>query len=183
MKNDDIVRKEFNKNFNEQTDFKVKVSFNLNIKLEEGYSRLDRAKRFIEMVFRNSLLKQPYLYTDQLAHKISSQPDQCSLQFEKNQLDKWTDIDVEFQFNDFAASNTRLFDQMLFMGGGDRTLKLMKTLAARLDYAFTALSGFQQNGIQGNEFDNQTDANDKEHLENVVRDVAMALTGREIDFK
>lgn len=67
----------------------------------------------------------------------------------------------------------RCFDHMLFFGNGDYSTKNREILITRLKYAFNMLSGLQQ-GAEDEEADT--------FIENVARDVVMALTGKEIEL-
>ena len=72
---------------------------------------------------------------------------------------------------------------MIFLGSGDCSLKQREILLGRVQDALDHLGGAQQNGLQGSEFDEASDKQATQFIENVVRDVAMALTGKEILFE
>jgi hypothetical protein len=75
----------------------------------------------------------------------------------------------------------RLFDEMIFMGRGDYSARDCALLTNRLDQALSYLSGIQQSL-----FDLGTEENIRkaeEPIYDIVRDIAMALTGKEIEFK
>lgn len=69
--------------------------------------------------------------------------------------------------------NGRCFDHMLFDGNGDYSIRNREILITRLNNAFDMLSGLQQ-GAE----DEQADI----FIENVAKDVVMALTGKEIQL-
>lgn len=83
----------------------------------------------------------------------------------------------------------RHFTKMLFCGAGDRTRQQIALLHERIDRALVHLGGRQQ-GPQWREqpsqemLDAEQKMNDEVDLacEQVARDVAAALTGREIEF-
>lgn len=76
---------------------------------------------------------------------------------------------------DWLEPVERLFDSMYFDGRGDYSARDSAILLARLRDCFSTLSGLQQGA---------EDENGKftRRLENVARDIAMALTGKEIQF-
>lgn len=75
------------------------------------------------------------------------------------------------------------FEKQVFMGGGAHSERDCGLLFGKLEEALTVLSGMQQNGLMGYEFDEDSDREDGERLEAIVRDMAMALTGKEINLK
>lgn len=83
----------------------------------------------------------------------------------------------------------RHFTKMLFCGAGDRTREQIAQLHERIDRSLTHLSGRQQ-GPHWREqpsqemLDREKALNDEADLvcESVARDIAMALTGKEITF-
>jgi len=77
----------------------------------------------------------------------------------------------------------RAFEKQIFMGSGAHSERDCGLLFGKLREALSTLSGMQQNGMMGYEFDEDSDRKDAEMLEAIVRDMAMALTGREIDFR
>lgn len=79
-------------------------------------------------------------------------------------------------------SDGHAFEKQIFMGAGERSVLNCGLLFGRLDEALSVLSGGQQNGGMGHEFDEESDRECDERLEAIVRDMAMALTGKEIDF-
>lgn len=77
----------------------------------------------------------------------------------------------------WAEGNERLFEKILFLGNGDCSLINKQVLFERLNHAFSLLGALQQ-GVR-----EETDQEYEEYIENVARDVVMALTGKEIEFK
>ena len=82
----------------------------------------------------------------------------------------------------------KCFSRPIFMGNGgdtageDGTSQKMAILYHKVDRALSILGGAQQNGLQGHRFDEQSDKDDDAALDEIVRDIAMALTGKEIRF-
>ena len=72
----------------------------------------------------------------------------------------------------------RRFGRMIPLGGGINTLFWRRTLHDRLDHALDTLGGLQQGGA----YDEADRREVEEQIEGVVRDIAIALTGRRIDF-
>lgn len=66
------------------------------------------------------------------------------------------------------------FDSLLFLGDGDRSKRMIEKLKQVLDEALTLSSGNQQGPRQ---------ASDEQAIEQAVRDIAVALTGRVISFQ
>ena len=84
----------------------------------------------------------------------------------------------------------RHFTEMLFCGAGDRTRDQIKLLHERIARALVHLSGSQQGphwqAQPSQEMLDREEAMNREAVlacEQVARDVAMALTGKEIDFR
>ena len=89
-----------------------------------------------------------------------------------------------------VPSTDRHFTEMLFCGAGPLTAAMVEHLHARLDEALRRLSGRQQPPHW--EFEPSQETLDAEEAcnreadlicEQVARDVAVALTGKEIAFK
>lgn len=76
----------------------------------------------------------------------------------------------------WLEGNERIFDSILFLGKGDYSLRDTEVLLERLKHAIDLLGGLQQGGHDEN---NQYY---EKYIENVARDVVMALTGKEIEF-
>lgn len=76
-----------------------------------------------------------------------------------------------------------IFKGQIFMGAGEHSMLNCGLLFGRLEEALSILSGMQQNGGMGSEFDEDSDRKGDERLEAIVRDMAMALTGKEIDIR
>lgn len=78
----------------------------------------------------------------------------------------------------------RNFDKQIFMGcsSKDSSEEREMTLLRLILDGFNTLCGKQQNGLQGSKFDKREDELSQEKLETITRDVAMALTGMEIEF-
>ena len=68
----------------------------------------------------------------------------------------------------------RLFDSILYMGAGKFSEADVRLLKRQLKEALSVLSGIQQGG------GDQIDAQELDMREDVVRDMAAALLGREI---
>ena len=66
-------------------------------------------------------------------------------------------------------------DGPIFMGAGGYSVALCNLLHARLDYALSELSGMQQNGGMGSEFDEASDINAKRIIHEVIDDIKVAL--------
>lgn len=75
------------------------------------------------------------------------------------------------------------FGRPIFMGSGPRSELHCGLLLGKAREALSLLSGQQQNGGMGSDFDEGFDREATERIEAIVRDMAMALTGRAIDFK
>ncbi len=74
------------------------------------------------------------------------------------------------------------FKDPIFMGGGAYSVRDCGLLLGKVNQALSLLSGMQQNGGMGTAFDEDEDREGAERIEAIVRDVAMALTGKKIDF-
>lgn len=72
----------------------------------------------------------------------------------------------------------RLFRGKLFLGSGEHSERGVKVLHARLDDALSHLSGLQQSHQGEEDLDFQAQV----EIEEVVRDIASALLGREVHF-
>ena len=68
----------------------------------------------------------------------------------------------------------RNFCKMIFMGNGDLSLDNSNKLHERLEEGLSILSGLQQFRQDNNEFSSE--------IEDVVRDIAAALLGKEIEI-
>lgn len=66
-------------------------------------------------------------------------------------------------------------DRSLFMGAGMYSAHQCARLHARLAWAFSCLSGMQQNGGMGSEFDEQSQKEDEESVKDVCRDILHAF--------
>jgi len=75
------------------------------------------------------------------------------------------------------------FDGPIPMGAGARSELGCGLLIGKVREALSLLSGQQQNGGMGSGFDEAGDRAASERIEAIVREVAMALTGRGIDFR
>lgn len=89
-------------------------------------------------------------------------------------------IEIECQVECFPKDKEwnsfqeRCFNNMLFFGNGDYSIRNAEVLKTRLEEAMNILSGLQQGA---------EDEEAYKFIENIVKDVAMALTGKEIEFK
>ena len=80
--------------------------------------------------------------------------------------------------------HNRTFREPLFLrDSGIYSERLCYRLHKRLEEAFQALSGEQQNGGMGYEYDEKSGNEDYTTLVAVVQEVALALVGREVVFK
>jgi hypothetical protein len=81
----------------------------------------------------------------------------------------------------------RKIKQMVFMGNGEHSLLEVKSVNKILKEAFVNLSGIQQPSHCASEEQVKEDrlfVKDKQkEIEDAVRDIAMALTGKDIKFK
>lgn len=71
--------------------------------------------------------------------------------------------------------NDRLFDSMIFLGNGDFSEERSSVLQDRLESALSWLGGLQQGP-------DSEDGRGNRYIENVARDIVMALTGKEFVF-
>lgn len=81
----------------------------------------------------------------------------------------------------------RLFDEQIFLGSGEYSEKSVKLLKARLREGVMLLGGIQQpltchESEEAWRIKREQDRQSIADLEEIVRDVAMALTGSEIEF-
>ena len=65
---------------------------------------------------------------------------------------------------------------MIYMGGGNFATAICDYLRERLNEGFSRLSGAQQNGLQGCREDGK-------FIEDVAREIVLALTGKDIVFQ
>ena len=82
------------------------------------------------------------------------------------------------------------FSSQIFMGSGHSTNpelnfcgQEMEVIRHLLEEGFSLVSGMQQNGGMGYEFNLESQIEDEKTLERIVSNIAMALTGKEITFK
>ena len=73
---------------------------------------------------------------------------------------------------------SRYFHGLIFMGAGDRSINQCDHLHERLENGLSHLSGAQQMAFESEELRRVAEQN----VEDVVRDVAAALLGREVTF-
>ncbi|KKM95021.1 hypothetical protein LCGC14_1192520 [marine sediment metagenome] len=71
------------------------------------------------------------------------------------------------------------FDKQIFMGSGNHSVRAMGLLHGLIEEALITLSGKQQNGLMGYAFDHESDQEDEIKLDDIVRKVAICLTGKE----
>ena len=86
-------------------------------------------------------------------------------------LRKFKDYDKDRRF----YLEERLTFGMLFCGAGYRTGIACNQMHKRLDYAIMTLSGMQQNGGMGSDFDEESDKQDREDILNVLKDLLIAF--------
>jgi hypothetical protein len=67
------------------------------------------------------------------------------------------------------------FIEEIFMGGGDHTRAQIALLHLLVKDALSTLRRQQQNGLQGSSFDHGSDNEDRAHLEEAVKQIAVAL--------
>lgn len=88
------------------------------------------------------------------------------------QFDEMTISDIR-SISSWDTLKTRMFDCIYFDGAGMFSSNMSCLLFAKLNRALSIRSGLSQGGAQGGE---------EEELENIVRDLAAAIVGREISF-
>lgn len=74
------------------------------------------------------------------------------------------------------------FDKQIFTGSGNHSVRACGLLYGLIDKALTTLIGMQQNGLMGYGFDHESDKKDEAELDEIVRKVAMCLTGNEYEI-
>ena len=74
------------------------------------------------------------------------------------------------------------FSRPMSMGSGAHSVRDCGLLLGRVTDALSLLSAAQQNGGMGHDFNHGFDRYARGRIEAAVRDVAMALTGRRIEF-
>ncbi len=72
---------------------------------------------------------------------------------------------------------------LVFMGSGSFSEATIEHLHKRLDEGFSHLSGAQQNGGMGTEYDLDMEKECDKQIDSVVREIALALTGKNIQFE
>ena len=87
-----------------------------------------------------------------------------------------------FNLEGLTKALLRPFKEMLFMGAGERSIRQTKELLMQVEGACGLLSGVQQ-CFTGPDHDPEGASKGEQEIQEVVRSVAMALTGKEIDFK
>ena len=75
----------------------------------------------------------------------------------------------------------RNINGMIFLGSGEYSVARVKHLKSILDKAISELSGLQQAGGPDPMFDEEI-KECEQNIEDYVRDIAAALTGKEIEF-
>lgn len=68
-----------------------------------------------------------------------------------------------------------LLNEILFMGAGTHSLNECNMLHRRLNYAFSELSGRQQNGGMGTQFDENFDKQAQNNIKDVLYDIIHAF--------
>ena len=76
-----------------------------------------------------------------------------------------------------------IVDGMIHMGCGDGTPAVCRYLHDLLDVGFEFLSGAQQNGGMGTEYDYDCEKECDKQIESVVREIVLSLTGKNIKFE
>jgi hypothetical protein len=74
-------------------------------------------------------------------------------------------------------------NKKLFMGAGYHSKLLMNQLHRRLSFAFAQLSGLQQNGGMGYEFDDTFDKRGNQDIKDVLKDLLIAFNLTAEDLK
>jgi hypothetical protein len=74
-------------------------------------------------------------------------------------------------------------ESMLHQGNGAHSLYRWSVLLDAIEYAVIILSDLQQIGLQGTEYEHYTVAVGARTIEDIVRRLAMALTGKTITFE
>lgn len=73
-------------------------------------------------------------------------------------------------------SRKRMFEKMIFLGGGANSDTQIKKLHERLNYALMTLGGMQQNGLQGSERDSpEVEREARGELRDAAQDIMTAL--------
>ena len=94
-------------------------------------------------------------------------------------------------FNDLFGKESqndemRKFKSILFLGGGQHSLTEVERLKDRLEDGINILGGLQQpphsESEKEAELDNIFRLKQEKELNSIVRDIAMALTGKEIEI-
>lgn len=155
-----------------KTDFTVRYSVSFDVKVEDlpstGNGLSTGVRRAEEKVERRLgwILAAPATGLRQ-GHQHHGPHDVCLHFNEFEDLDdSATVIDPKWR-----KIKGRLFDRMIHLGLGDYSGRGGAVLSERLDEALCHLGGLQQGAC---------DEEGDKYIEDVVRDVAMALTGKEI---
>jgi hypothetical protein len=98
-----------------------------------------------------------------------------SLLMESGQLTGSEFRDLYSKFRDEKFSYNKRITEELFCGAGNSTSLWISNLHKRIDYGISHLSGTQQNGGMGHEFDEERDKQDKQEIKNVLLDVITAF--------
>lgn len=161
-----------NKSMADQTNFGVRVSVDFRVQTQPTEHRgnfpsdqgwaCERARRWLQKILLNRYLENKlpkdvelvFVDDDEYDPRIRAEP------FEE----------------EWFLSSGRLFDSFIHMGQGDYSVRNVAIVMARLKEAFSCLCGLQQ-GIDGEEAEIAN-----RDIENVAKDVVMALTGKECVF-
>lgn len=89
---------------------------------------------------------------------------------------------IKFCFDDdlvrkqnYEESSKRLTFGKLFCGAGYHSQIACNQIHQRLNYAISTLSGAQQNGGMGSDFDEEEDKQSREDIKNVMKDLLIAF--------
>lgn len=155
-----------------KTDFIVRYSINLDVKVDDAPSTcngqrtgLDRARELAKL---------------RIGKILRAIPPELMKPDVRLHYDEFGDVEHGAEVIDpkWLEVRGRLFERMLFLGDGDYSGRNGTILQARLHEALYRLGGLQQ---PCHDYDNSAEIEeDEKYIEDVVRDVAMALTGREI---
>jgi hypothetical protein len=74
-------------------------------------------------------------------------------------------------------------NEKLFMGTGNVSLVKANKLHKRLQFAISELSGMEQNGGMGTEFDVEADIQSSNNIKDVIRDMLVAFNLKPEDLK
>ncbi len=159
-------------------DEALKVKMYLDGSYETDYEDVVESVKFLEM---RTGSWEP-------SAKCSTRWDEGVLALATMSLERWRQMEERTRAAGWRRSKgvpelcKYWFDEQIFMGGGERSERDCKRLRSMLKTALTYLSGQQQNGLQGAEYDVGWEREAQASMEAIVANIGLAITGKIVTF-